>query len=83
MSYYQELQIHIREKVKVLLDMSNYATKNLNDGTSVGISNLVAKRHFNALKAEFENLSMNILVNIPTEWNNFKEKVNCLDADKL
>ena len=28
MIYYQELDHHIRDKVKVVLDLSNYATKN-------------------------------------------------------
>ena len=28
MSYYQELDTHCRDKVKVVLDLPNYATKN-------------------------------------------------------
>ena len=46
MSYYPEIDSHIREKVKVVLESSNYATKKeLND-----TSNLAAKSDFIALK---------------------------------
>ena len=36
MSYYQELDLHVTEKVKVVLTLSNYATKNeLNDAADI------------------------------------------------
>ena len=43
MSYYSELDIHIRDKVKVVLDLSNYATKKeLELSTGIDTSGLVA-----------------------------------------
>ena len=41
MSYYPEPNIHIRDKVKVVLDLPNYAIKNeLDDATGVDTSDL-------------------------------------------
>ena len=45
MSYYPEPESHIRDKVKVLLDLSNYAAKKeLNHNTDVDTSDLAAKK---------------------------------------
>ena len=45
MSYYPEPESHIRGKVKVLLDLSNYAAKKeLNHNTGVDTSDLAAKK---------------------------------------
>ena len=45
MSYYQELDSHIRDKVKVVLELPNYATKKeLNNATGVYTSNLASKK---------------------------------------
>ena len=47
MSYYPEPDTHIRDKVKVVLDLSNYATENeLNHATGVDTSDLAAKKRF-------------------------------------
>ena len=44
MIYYQEPDSHIRDKAKVVLDLSNYATKKeLEHAKSVDTSNLAAK----------------------------------------
>ena len=44
MRYYLEPDIHIRDKVNVLLDLSNYGTKKeLEHATGVDTFNLVAK----------------------------------------
>ena len=44
MSYYPEPDCHIRDKAKVVLELSNYATKKeLNYGTGIDTPNLVAK----------------------------------------
>ena len=56
MSYYPESASHIKDKVKVVLDLANYAIKKrikkeLHHATSVDTSNLAAKKHFIALKA--------------------------------
>ena len=66
MSYYPGPVNHIRDKVKVLLDLSNYALKK-NNATVVDTSNLAAKRDFFALKAEADKLDINVLVKIPTD----------------
>ena len=52
MSYYPESDSHIRDKVKVVLDLSNYATKKeLEHATGVDISDLAAKKDFISFKA--------------------------------
>ena len=44
MSYYPEPDSHIRDKVKVVLDLSNYATeKELDHAEGVDTSDLAAK----------------------------------------
>ena len=46
MSSYPEPDNHIKDKVKVILDLSNYATnKNLEDATSIDSPNLAAKKN--------------------------------------
>ena len=45
MSYYTDPDSHIRDKVKVVLDLSNYATeKELDHATGVDTSDLAAKK---------------------------------------
>ena len=63
MSYYPEPDSHTRDKVKVVLDLSNYAT-------NIVTSDLAAKKDFIALKAEVDKLDINKLVNVPTSLNN-------------
>ena len=70
--------------VSVVLDLSNYATKQeLNDATGVDTFNLAAKRDFVALKTEVNKLDINKLVNVPTGLNNLETKIDDLDVDKL
>ena len=70
MSYYPEPDIHSRDKVKVLLELSNYATKKeLDHAVGVDIYNLSAKEDFIVLKAEVDKLGINKLVNVPTSSN--------------
>ena len=85
MSYYSEADIHIRDKTKAVLDLSNNATKKeLDHATGVGTSDLDAKKKkFIALKAEVDKLDINKLVNVPTSLKNLKTKVDDLDAGKL
>ena len=53
MSCYPEADSHIRDKVKVILDLTNYATKKeLDHATGVDTSDLAVKKNFIALKAE-------------------------------
>ena len=85
MIYYPEPDIHIRDKVKTVLDLSNYATKKeLDHATGVAdTSDLVAKKYFIALKAEVGKLYISKFVNLPTSLNNLKTKVDDLDVGKL
>ena len=84
MSYYPEPASHIRDKVKVILDMKNYATKKkLDHATGVDTSNLAAKKNFISLKAEVDKLDIIKLTNVPTSLNNLKAKVGDSDVGKL
>ena len=69
MSYYPEPDSHIRDKVKVVLDVSHYATKKeLKDATGVDTY------------AEVDKIDIDTLVNVPTGSNNLKTQV---DLDKV
>ena len=84
MSYYPELDSHIREKFKVVLDLSNYASKKeLGFATGVDTSDEADKKDVIALKTEVDKLNINKLVNVPTSLNNLKTKVEELDIGKL
>ena len=84
MSYCPESDSHIREKVKVVLDLSNSATKKeLDHATGVDTSELATIKDFIALKAEVEKLDINKLINVPISLNNLKTKVDDLDFGKL
>ena len=77
MSYYRESNIYIRDKVKIILDLSNCATKKeLEHATGIDISVLAAKKDFIALKAEVDKLDINQIVNVQTSLNNFETKVD-------
>ena len=84
MSYYPEPDSHIRDKVKVVLDLSNYATKReLDHAAGVYTFDLAAKKDFIALKAEVDKLDINKFVNVATCLNNLKTKIDELDVAKL
>ena len=84
MSYYPEPDSHIRDKVKGVLDLSNYGTnKKLDHTTSVDTSDLAAKKDFITLKAEVDKVHINKLTNAPTSLNNLKTKLDELDVGKL
>ena len=84
MRFYPEPEIRIRDKVKLVLDLRNNATKKgLDHATGVDTTDLPAKKDFIALKAEVDKLYINKLVNVPTILNNLKTKVNNLDLGKL
>ena len=84
MSYYPEPDSHIKDQVKVVLELPNYATKKESDhATGVDTSDLAAKKDFIALKAEVGKLDINKLVNVPTSLDNLKTKVDDLDVGKL
>ena len=84
MSYYPEQDSHIRDKVKLVLDLSHYAAKKeLYHTAGVDTSHLAAKKDFIALKADVDKLDINTLVNVPTSLNNLKAKVYDLVVGKL
>ena len=84
MSYYPEKDSHIRDKVKVELDLSNYeAKKELDQATSVDASDLAAKKDLFVMKDEVEKLGISKLVNFSRNLSNLKTKVDDLDVDKL
>ena len=75
MSYYPELDSYIRDKVKVVLGLSNYATKKRVDTkTEIDTCNLPAKKDFTVLEQQFDKLENDKLVNVPTSLNNKKQK---------
>ena len=75
MSYYPQPESNIRDKVKVVLDLSNYANKKeLDHGTGVDKSDLAAKKDFIAVKPEVDKLDINKLINVATRLNNLQKK---------
>ena len=81
-SYYLERDSHIRDKVKVELDL-NATKKELYHPTGVDISDSAAKKNFVALKAEVDKLDINQFVNFQTSLNNINTKVHDLEVGKL
>ena len=70
MSYYTEQDSNIKDKVKVVLDLTNYATKNkLDHATGVDTSDLAANKDSIALKAEVYKIGISKFVNVPTLTN--------------
>ena len=83
-NYYPEPDSHIRDEVKLVLDLSNYVTKKeLEHVTRVDTFDLAAKKDFIALKAQVDKLDINKLVNIPISLNNLETKADDLDVSKL
>ena len=71
-------------RVKVELDLSNYATKtNLKNATGVDTLSFAKKTDLANLKSDVDKLDIDKLKNVPTNLNNLKGKVNKLDVDKL
>ena len=84
MSFYPEPDSHVRDKVKVVLDFSKYATrKALEHATGVDTSKLAAKSDFITLKAEVNKLDINELIKFLTGLNNFKTNVDKSNIGKL
>ena len=63
MSYYSEPDSHIRDNIKVILDLSNHATnKELEHATDIDTSDVAPKTDFIALKGAVDKLNINKLV---------------------
>ena len=72
MNYYPEPDSHITDKVKVVLELPNYATKKeLDNATGVDASDLAFEKDHITLKAEVDKLDIGKLVNVPTSLNKF------------
>ena len=83
-SYDPEPDSGTRDKVKVVLDFSNYATETeLSNATSVDRSNSAATSNVIALKAEVEKLRINKFVNVQTSLNKLKRTLDDSDVNKL
>ena len=84
MSYYPQPDGHIRDKAKVVLNVTNYATeKELEHASGVETSDLTVKKDFVALKAEVDKLYINKLLDVPTSLTNLKTKVDDVDVVEL
>ena len=60
MSYYQEKNSHIRDKVKVVLNLSKYAAKKeVDQATIIDPAYLGANKDFIAFRAEVDKLDVN------------------------
>ena len=71
-------------RVKVELDLSNYASKaDLKNATGVDTSNFAKKVNLASLKFEVNKLHIDKLKNLPTGLNSLKSKVDKLKVDKL
>ena len=84
MSYYLEPDSHIRDRVYVVLNLTNSASREeLDHATVFDTSDLAAKKAFIALTVEVDKLDINKLVNVPSILNNVETKVDNLDAGQL
>ena len=84
MTYYPEPDSHIRDKVKMILDLSSNATKKrVITSTGTGTSDLAVKENFIPLKSEVDKLKINKLINVPTSLINLKTKLDDLDVVQL
>ena len=71
-------------RMKIELELSNYATKSrLKNATGVDKSQFPKKIDSPNLKSNVNTLDMDKLKNIPTDINNLKSKEDKLDVDKL
>ena len=73
-----------RGRVKVELDLSNYATKaDLKNETGADTSKFAKKFDLSNLKSNVDKLDIDKLKNVPTNLSNLKSKKDKLDVDKL
>ena len=71
-------------KVKVVLDLSNFATKaNLKIATRIDTSSFAKKVDLASLKSNVDNSDNDKLKNVTTNLSNLKSKVDKVDVDKL
>ena len=71
MDHYPEPDSHVWDKVKVVLDLTNYASKKyLGHATNVDTSDLAAKKGINKLTNVWTSL-----INLKTKVDDFKMKL--------
>ena len=71
-------------RVKVELDLSNYATKaDLKNGTGADTSGFAKETDLGDLKSDLEKLDIDKLKNVPSNLGKFKRKVDKLNVNKL
>ena len=84
MSEYFSEPKSLRGKVKVELDLSNYATKtDLKNATGIDTSSFAKKVDLANLKSNVDKLDIDKLKNVRTNLTNLKSKVDKLDIRKL
>ena len=84
MSEYFPEPIYSGGRVKVELDLPNYATKaDLRTATDVDTSKFAKKVDLASLKSEYDKLDIDELKNVPTNINNLKNKGDILDIGKV
>ena len=84
MSKYSPLLKSSGGRVKVELDLSNYATKaDLRNATIVDTSKFAKKVELAKLKSDVDKLDIDKFKNVPTNLSNLKSKVDKLYVDKL
>ena len=71
-------------RVRVVLDLANYATKaNSKNATGLNTSKFAKRVDLDNLKSDVDKLDIDKLKNVPTNLSNLKSKVDKLDVDKL
>ena len=70
-------------KLKVELDLSNYATNAHLKNAGVDTSKFAKKVYLACLKSEIDTLDTDKLEKVPTHLNNLKSKLDKLDVEKL
>ena len=76
MKYFTEPK-YFQRKVKIKLDLSNYATKaDLINEAGVGTSNLAKKVDLASLKSNVDKLDTEKLKNVRSKFSNLKSKVD-------
>ena len=69
-------------KIKVEIDLSNYATKSdFKNATGVDPSKIAKKLYLTSLKSETDGLDIDKLEKVPIDFNIFKSKADKLDVD--
>ena len=84
MSEYFAESKSLGRRVKVQLNLSNYATEtDLKNAAGVDTSKFAKKVDLASLKSNVDKTDIDKLKNVPTNLSSFKSKIDKLDVDKL